>query len=882
MHIEKLEIGGFGKLKDVSICLSKGLNVIYGANESGKSTLQLFIKAMFYGLKGGRTSRDGTPPPLKKYRPWTGEEYRGAIHYKLDNGQAYRVERNFGSGSVKVFDSSFSDITGSFDLSRDRGPLFAERHLGMSEECFERTVFVEQLETRLDDSGRKELLNRLTNITQTGFDDISFRKAQEALKEALKINVGTEKTSVRPLDRINARLKELETLKAELENKRKRLISMEEDRVRTASLAEKLKNKRMILEKIRDLLEIRKKLVAGERILEKLKTLALEADSVNNALEEIRRAIDEAATCRMKFSGFASYDEDHIEQLTIEFDRLQNLIRTNEKLRLEIEEKKDLISGMEKELKNAGVFSALGADAENYVSALKKEIENLKEQLNGYDCERIRQSLKDAQKSLVPVYVGIAFSAVFVLIFLGYALAVRTGWGANSAYAASILSSGVFIFSLFRKARLSRKISQLTGMEKMFLESARSIEESISKRQQELDSILLKAGAESVEDFLGKRALYNKSVQTVNNLYSELYRLENSVSENNRSIEDINGKLALKLYECGVLSGTDGLVREEDVIAFKNGVRSFRMLTHQLETADERRKNLKTQLERIYMTSSEVAGFELNSVAALKAAVCQTEGDITKLKSKLDECVKDILEACEAYPDEEDFKGIPERYSNQDVERAEKLLREACARNEEDLKNAVLRLKELEVLLEGFQDDDSIQKAEEEIERLQLSKRRLEDIAFSLKTAMDVLTEASLEIQRQFAPALNQRMNYIASRITGGRYKDTRADNDLYIRTLSPETGEVVSVSMLSGGTVDQMYLAMRLSAAEIINMGGESLPIVLDEAFSQYDDDRARHTIEYLAELSFQRQVLLFTCKAREVEIIKEICGNGANYVFL
>ena len=59
MFITKLDIKGFGKLKDTTINLINGLNIIYGNNEAGKSTVQTFVKAMFYGLKGGKESKEG-------------------------------------------------------------------------------------------------------------------------------------------------------------------------------------------------------------------------------------------------------------------------------------------------------------------------------------------------------------------------------------------------------------------------------------------------------------------------------------------------------------------------------------------------------------------------------------------------------------------------------------------------------------------------------------------------------------------------------------------------------------------------------------------------------------------------------------------------------
>ena len=79
MHIEKLVVKGFGKLADLNLMLDRGLNIIYGNNESGKTSLQWFIKGMLFGLKGGRISKDGVLPPLRRYKPWSGGDFGGDI-----------------------------------------------------------------------------------------------------------------------------------------------------------------------------------------------------------------------------------------------------------------------------------------------------------------------------------------------------------------------------------------------------------------------------------------------------------------------------------------------------------------------------------------------------------------------------------------------------------------------------------------------------------------------------------------------------------------------------------------------------------------------------------------------------------------------------------
>ena len=93
MKIDYLQINGFGKLKDRLIDLDDGINIIYGENEAGKSSLLKFTSSMLYGankLKMGKDISD-----QERFVPWSGEEYSGKIRYKLSNGEEYEVFRDF-------------------------------------------------------------------------------------------------------------------------------------------------------------------------------------------------------------------------------------------------------------------------------------------------------------------------------------------------------------------------------------------------------------------------------------------------------------------------------------------------------------------------------------------------------------------------------------------------------------------------------------------------------------------------------------------------------------------------------------------------------------------------------------------------------------------
>lgn len=93
MRINNLKINGFGKLKNKSLEFNNGINIVYGENESGKSSSLKFISAMLYGASKNKNGKDISD--FDKFKPWETEEFSGKISYVLDNGEEYEVFREF-------------------------------------------------------------------------------------------------------------------------------------------------------------------------------------------------------------------------------------------------------------------------------------------------------------------------------------------------------------------------------------------------------------------------------------------------------------------------------------------------------------------------------------------------------------------------------------------------------------------------------------------------------------------------------------------------------------------------------------------------------------------------------------------------------------------
>ena len=151
-----------------------------------------------------------------------------------------------------------------------------------------------------------------------------------------------------------------------------------------------------------------------------------------------------------------------------------------------------------------------------------------------------------------------------------------------------------------------------------------------------------------------------------------------------------------------------------------------------------------------------------------------------------------------------------------------------------------------------------LEQVEEELER-----RRREYQAISI--AMETLQQANAQLQQRFSPQLNRAAGALLSRLTGGKYHALSLDKELEASASGERDVLPHSALYLSKGTVDQIYLAVRLAVCDLCL---PDAPLVLDEALAAFDDVRAKRALELLQELAEQRQILLFSCHNRESQL--------------
>ena len=189
MRLKYIKIRHFGKLKDKEVKLKNGINIIYGPNESGKSTIHSFIRGMFFGIERyrGRASKND---PYTRYEPWDRPvDYGGALGFSVD-GKEFCVERNFYKKDIR---QSLVCENDREQLSIPHGDL--QMLLGgISENVYDNTVSIGQLKSETDSGLVRELENYMSNFSEAGTADVDISRAEDVLKKKKKQWEGQRKS----------------------------------------------------------------------------------------------------------------------------------------------------------------------------------------------------------------------------------------------------------------------------------------------------------------------------------------------------------------------------------------------------------------------------------------------------------------------------------------------------------------------------------------------------------------------------------------------------------------------------------------------------------------------------------------------------------------
>lgn len=302
----------------------------------------------------------------------------------------------------------------------------------------------------------------------------------------------------------------------------------------------------------------------------------------------------------------------------------------------------------------------------------------------------------------------------------------------------------------------------------------------------------------------------------------------------------------------------------------------LRLLIRRIRLQQSRRRELSRQEELRKLAESYLPALE--ELEAQRALLRQKQQILSDGDRRLRAQLSDLLSQVSRWDDSVQSAGDIRRFVRETAQNRDRLaqeLHQAQTRllqaQMSDADDTVTHLQQQIAQVQGRLDagrdaqalGDQISRLEEELVRQQAEYD-------ALRLSLDALQAANTTLQNRFSPELGRRAAEIFADMTGSTWSHILLDREFHLSAESGSDPTRRSVQLLSAGTADQLYLAVRLAICEMILPPEQNPPLILDDALLTFDDARLSTTLDYLTRLGAQRQILLFTCQGREAALLR------------
>lgn len=302
----------------------------------------------------------------------------------------------------------------------------------------------------------------------------------------------------------------------------------------------------------------------------------------------------------------------------------------------------------------------------------------------------------------------------------------------------------------------------------------------------------------------------------------------------------------------------------------------LRLLIRRIRLQQSRRRELSRQEELRKLAESYLPALE--ELEAQRALLRQKQQILSDGDRRLRTQLSDLLSQVSRWDDSVQSAGDIRRFVRETAQNRDRLAQELHQAQTQllqaqmsDTDDTVTHLQQQIAQVQGRLDagrdaqalGDQISRLEEELARQQAEYA-------ALQLSLDALQAANTTLQNRFSPELGRRAAEIFADMTGSTWSHILLDREFHLSAESGSDPTRRSVQLLSAGTADQLYLAVRLAICEMILPPEQNPPLILDDALLTFDDARLSTTLDYLTRLGAQRQILLFTCQGREAALLR------------
>lgn len=892
MQLREIHIDGFGIFANKRITgLAPGINIIYGKNEFGKTTLLEFIRRILFGFP---TKRENT----NLYTPAQGGSLGGSLKVVLQNGEDMVISRSPGphGGTVRI-STPDEVLQGQSVLNHLLGNagIYKNIYAFTIDELHDfNTLNSDEVKNRIYGAGlglgnvslkeiEKEIEGRCSQIfrprgsSQMGdlLEKIKINEQEILLiQKNLTLFDELQEKLGRMLNQklsVQSSLEDLESGKRTLETQ----IRLYEDTIQLLEAQNKL-------ETLEDLSQFPENgLKTFESLKQEKKNLILRIEEEQSALQTLKSNRD-ALTVNHDLLGREASIHRLQQSTQSVLSALQDLDRVQferEDLDMHIVEE---IKSIDRDWDEEAVMAFDLTEAENsqinnfYDSfeSLRKEGDLHQDRLESH---RRLKAEKMSEGWNIPDWLKMfyyAFTATGVLgiILGGYFMNIPL-----LTVAVLLVGGGVFLFKMTQKDKDDFTKEDLTekNLERQWEQKKQELDDKFNEwrkwlRARNLDPSIapittknIAKTARQVKTMIAQRARLDERIRQMETLCKE-------TRETICSLEPLVKNVSLKY---------DLPVNIEIIFQAFDESKAHReksdLLENQCQNQADKLAHLENQLENISKDLEEFirsSGAEdsmdflhkqsiLDTQKLLKEKIAQKR-EIIQSNVGLGSYFDKFVETVQTVPLEE----IKQKQSRLQVE-----LEEQHDHREQLLQDIGETLNEIEKLSSN---NDLIAKQTE----LEVLKQQLQSLArewAAYKGALVLLEAAKQKYEKTRQPGVIRSAENLFTQITGGNYRRIIKPIDQDEVLIENDRHERKGVLEMSRGTREQLYLAMRFGLIDEYETRSEPLPAVMDDVFVNFDDERDERIIEILNKFSKQRQVLVLTCHRRSLEAYKNIGAN-------
>jgi uncharacterized protein YhaN len=877
MKINHVRFHGFGRYINQEFQFGDGINLLEASNESGKTTLLQGILALLYGRNREGYRRKTKAEWFDRYLPWEkADTYGGEIEYQVVD-ERYRLVREFFSDDQQLIKlSTGEDITQNFPLDQKKERLYLERQTGVSLEMLKRMSFIhafsgnERIHSTREANRDQELIHRFNLLLRQG-EEVDIEPAIEHLRHELE-SIGTKETAhstpygqaCQQLKRITEELRACQEIKRQIDDEESKV----KERQKVVRLLEqKCQNlQRQIAEEERKKQE-QDRFEEGRQHLEKLylqqRSWQQKADELNR-LKQRKQMLEEQAM-------LVDIPSDQFEEVEQYLQLCQEIENKLQQIRQLKEEHRSLQQTWNKRLLSYQTLQKRVKESQAMLENLEQyqQLEDLHQQeLQREEAEQKRQEDWDQDAEQLHAEIATHWARHghhygFGLFCVSLMLAIMFSF---FRFDFSLASSGVAILSFFYWAQ------------------------RLWRRKRKHKALFQKWQIHSFEEFFALPPLWKSEVEKQTSSAEWEQRMESIRQQVRFWLQESVDELPSfdpEIWKKKIFRLTDRWRAQQDEARQCEMQESFLQiqldrLQHELRKQEQQQQHLRTRLGiesnvpwqkwKKWWHRSQAACMrlqELNQEIAQREAEReqeQWEEKLTRVQGEIERWLGELQGACcERSVDH----STPEQ-------RLEKLNRDLADTQSRWQAMKEQLSKQIGILEVQHQRIEQLSELEALARHWERRKEELEQRRVVCNLAITLFEQARKKVHEDVTPRLAPYASQWISAITKERYQKCHLspEDGFVLRFQERHTGKLFPVELLSQGTVDQVYFALRLAFVHFYAQQTKPacrLPLFLDDCFVHFDEERLREALRVLETFAQNHQIILCTCHRRERKLLEE-----------